>query len=313
MLVPPPDSARFDLVGLGEISVDEVVRLGEPLRAGGKARMLRRERLGGGQVATAMAAARRLGLRAALCGTVGDDEAGRFALAGLRAEGVDVAGVRTLSAATRQALIVVEPGGARTVLHLDDDRLTLGEDVATDERLAAGRVLHLDGSFPQAARAAALRAREAGRLVSCDLERRHEHDDELLPLVDLCVVAPGYLLDGEGVAAQIDSLVEPLAELRRRIAPGGLAVVTLGEAGALLHCDDASPVIHQPAFAVAPVVDTTACGDTFRAAFIAALLDGQPAPGCLRFAAAAAALKCRDVGRRGCPTRAEVAALLKNP
>lgn len=318
VLVPPPDSARFDVVGLGEISVDEVVVLGEALRPGGKARALRRERLGGGMVATAMVAARRLGLRAALCGAVGDDEAGRFALAGLGGEGVEVSGVRTLAAATRQALIVIEPDGARTVLHLDDDALTLDEDAVTAGPLAelvtAGRALHLDRSFPQAARAMAKRAREAGRLVSCDLEQRDDHDDALLPLVDVCVVAPEYLrasddAPGRDPTVLLHELTTPLVELRRRIAPGGIAVVTLGPAGALLATDDV-PSLHQPAFPAAPLVDTTACGDTFRAAFLATLLDGAPPPACLRFAAAAAALKCRDLGRRGCPTRSEVVAAL---
>ena len=57
------------------------------------------------------------------------------------------------------------------------------------------------------------------------------------------------------------------------------------------------------------MVDTTACGDTFHAAFLCALLEAQPPRQALRFANAAAALKCRDLGRRGCPTRAEVNAL----
>jgi sugar/nucleoside kinase (ribokinase family) len=65
-----------------------------------------------------------------------------------------------------------------------------------------------------------------------------------------------------------------------------------------------------PAFPAERVVDTTACGDTFRAALLVALLDGlRPAEG-LRFANAAASLKTRDLGRRGCPRRAEVNALM---
>ncbi|HUQ01407.1 MAG TPA: PfkB family carbohydrate kinase, partial [Kofleriaceae bacterium] len=64
-----------------------------------------------------------------------------------------------------------------------------------------------------------------------------------------------------------------------------------------------------PAFPV-DVVDTTACGDTFHAAAICALLDGKSIGETLRFANAAAALKCRGLGRSGCPRKSEVDELL---
>ena len=65
------------------------------------------------------------------------------------------------------------------------------------------------------------------------------------------------------------------------------------------------------AFTVAPIVDSTGCGDTFRAACQGAFLDGASGIDCLGFGNAAAALKLRDVGRRGCPRRADVWSLLE--
>src|SRR5438128_9601929 len=82
--------------------------------------------LGGGQVATALVACRRLGLRVALLGAVGGDEAGRVVLQGLRDEGVDVTGVRLLpTARTRCALVLVPPGGERAIVELRDPELSL--------------------------------------------------------------------------------------------------------------------------------------------------------------------------------------------
>ncbi len=72
--------------------------------------------------------------------------------------------------------------------------------------------------------------------------------------------------------------------------------------------------IEAPGFAV-PVVDTTGAGDVFHGAFLLAMLEREagrkPTPEAvteaLRFANAAAALKCRALGgRAGIPRRAEV-------
>ena len=69
--------------------------------------------------------------------------------------------------------------------------------------------------------------------------------------------------------------------------------------------------IHQPALAV-DVVDTTGAGDVFHGAYLYAYLQGWPAGRCLAFAAATAALKCRELGgRAGIPTRRQVDAALE--
>ncbi len=60
---------------------------------------------------------------------------------------------------------------------------------------------------------------------------------------------------------------------------------------------DPTQRIHQPAFPV-DVVDTTGAGDVFHGAYLVAHLQNWPAGRCLAFAAAAAALKCRELGGR---------------
>jgi sugar/nucleoside kinase (ribokinase family) len=59
------------------------------------------------------------------------------------------------------------------------------------------------------------------------------------------------------------------------------------------------------------VVDTLAAGDVFHGAFALALVEGRDAEEALRFAAAAASLKCsRFGGSAAAPVRREVDALL---
>jgi sulfofructose kinase len=65
-----------------------------------------------------------------------------------------------------------------------------------------------------------------------------------------------------------------------------------------------------PAFSV-DAVDTLAAGDVFHGAFALALAEGHAMEEIMRFASAAAAIKCtRFGGRAGAPTRDDVAQFL---
>ena len=294
----------FDVVGFGECSVDEVwvVPSLEPGALVGKLRAHKRDRLGGGQIASAMVACARLGLRAAFCATVGDDDVGAEVVRGLDDERVDTAGVeRYARAATRVALLLVDAHGERVVI--DSGRgPSAPAPPRLRERVAQARIVHLDVTEPAYALLAAHHAREHGTLVSLDVDHPAPGLDELLPLVDVCITS-------RGVPEKLTGETNLEAALRRLgDKTGGLVGCTLDADGAALLDD--GHLLLSPAFPVDHMVDTTACGDTFHAAFLCALLEAQPPRQALRFANAAAALKCRDLGRRGCPTRAEVNVLL---
>jgi sugar/nucleoside kinase (ribokinase family) len=294
----------FDLVGFGECSIDEVwvVPSLEPGVFGGKLRAHKRDRLGGGQIATAMVAGARLGLRTAFCATVGEDSDASEVIQGLTDEGVDVQGVqRYARATTRVALLLVDERGQRVVIETGRGGSSPAPPLLRD-RVAQARIVHVDVTEPAYAMLAAHHARERGTLVSLDVDHPAPGLDELLPLVDICITSRGVpeQLTGE---SNLEVALRRLAD-----KTGGLVGCTLdGDGAALL---DDGHLILSPAFPVDHMVDTTAAGDTFHAAFLCALLDQQPPRQALRFANAAAALKCRDLGRRGCPTRAEVNALI---
>jgi sugar/nucleoside kinase (ribokinase family) len=292
----------LDVVGLGECSVDEVWVVPSRPEWSGKLHAVKRERLGGGQVATAMVAAARLGLRAAYLGAVGDDAEGRLVADGLAGEGV-AAHLRTVAGgSTRSALILVdEKSGDRSVIEHADKRVVVPHDEVDGALLARARVLHLDATQLGASLAAARLARAHDVVVSLDLDHARPGVDELLELVDICVVSDGVPSQLTGEA----DLEQALRALAQRTGP--FVACTLGPRGAAAL--DHGHLVLSPAFDV-EVVDTTACGDTFHAAVIVGLLDGRSVGDTLRFANAAAGLKCRDLGRRGCPTRAEVNALI---
>jgi len=102
-----------------------------------------------------------------------------------------------------------------------------------------------------------------------------------------------------------------LAAGARRMQEQGveLVIVTQGEEGVTAFVGDEQ--MHQPAFHVEPVVDTTGAGDVFHGAFAYGLALGYELAENLEFAAAAAALSCRALGGRGAlATMAEVRGLI---
>jgi sulfofructose kinase len=308
---------RWDVIGVGESSWDDVWRLGEVPPWGGKARAVGRIPLGGGQVATAMVACRRLGLEAAYLGWVGDDEVGRHIVASLDAEAVDTGGVRVLpGAASHGAIIVVDARGERTVLFHEDRGQPPADLTAVLDlsRVTEARVVHVDGSDLAASMAAAEQARAAGRVVTCDLDDATPQTPELLAHIDICMAAaefPAALAHACGQAPDEETPDRTLRTALRRIAACGPRIVCITRGAEGVVAWDGEREYDVPAFRPPVLVDTTACGDTFRGGFIAALLAGQDLADCLVFACAAAALKTRDLGRRGCPGRDAVQALLQ--
>ena len=296
-------AAALDVIGVGECSLDEVWVLPGPLPAGGKLRAVGRDRLGGGQIATAMVACARLGLRAAFAGVVGDDPAGKLVAEGLTREGVDVSGVRVVPGGeTRAALILVDAGsGERTVVEHIDKRVVVPHGGLPEALIASARVLHVDATQIGTSLTAARIARQHGVVVSLDVDHVGPGLDELLALADLCITSDGL---PQAITGETD-----LELALRALSAKTRAVVgcTLGARGAAAL--DNGHLLLSPAFET-EVVDTTACGDTFHAAMIRAILDEKSVGDALRFANAAAGLKCRALGRSGCPRKSEVDELL---
>src|SRR5438105_15713053 len=101
----------FDVVGLGENSIDHLCVVPEFPVSGGKTRIATYELQGGGQIATAMVACQRLGLKTKYLGKVGDDLLGALSLEALRREGVDVEHLaRVRGAKTGFAFILIDGG-----------------------------------------------------------------------------------------------------------------------------------------------------------------------------------------------------------
>jgi sulfofructose kinase len=304
-LWPAPIPARpIDLLGVGQISLDHVGRVDRLPRFGGKRELDAYAPQPGGQVATAVLAAARLGLRAAWAGAVGDDPAAETVLAPLRRAGVDLSGaVHIAGVPTRLALILVESAsGERMVLSHRDPRLLLRPESLERKRIEAARVLHLDATDPDASLWAAGVAREAGVAVMLDADAPWDGYEALLRRVDFPVVSREFAENLSGTGLVRDGL-KAVSSFGAR-----LAVVTLASGGAIAAT--AAGAFGSPAFRVTPR-DTTGAGDAFHGAFAWALLQGCTAREALRQANAAAGHNCEAFGAQGgLPTRKELAHFL---
>src|SRR5678815_240524 len=91
-----PDASRyaFDVVGLGQNSVDYVAVAATHPVSNSKQRLEQFACLPGGQVATAMVACARFGWRTRYIGSFGDDAPGRLSRESLALEGVDISAAR---------------------------------------------------------------------------------------------------------------------------------------------------------------------------------------------------------------------------
>ena len=297
---------RFDVLGIGQGSLDRVAFVDGPPPAADAPDPPRGLELPGGQVATAVLACARLGLRAAYAGAVGEDAAAAAVLEPLRRAGVDLSGVREIPGArTRRAMIYVERGsGERHVRPRRDPRLVLAPEAVDAAAVASAGALHLDAEHPEAAVRAARLAREAGVPVLLDLDAPGPGVEELLASADFPIVSRRFAewISGRG------SATEGLGELLARGAR--LAVATLGAEGAIARGSGDAAAVRSAGFAV-EARDTTGAGDVFHAAFAYGLLRGLGRTALLRTANAAAAMSCRAIGAQGgLPDRAALEAFL---
>jgi sulfofructose kinase len=284
-------SPKVDVVGVGLNATDTLIPLPHYPALGSKVEFHSANVLPGGQVASAVVACQKWGLRTRYVGKVGDDHAAMIHRAEFDRLGVEAHLITSPGCASQQAFILVDDAGERTVLWKRDHRLTLRPEELQREWIVDSRALHVDGHDTAAAVAAAGWARAAGIPVIADLDELYPGIEALLPNLDYLITSrdiPGRLV-GE------QDLRKSLPAVRTRYGCR-LTAATLGQEGVLAW--DGAQFHYASAFRV-ETTDTTGAGDIFHAGFIYGLLQGWPLARQLDFACAAAALNCRGMGARG--------------
>jgi ribokinase len=294
------------LLVIGSLNTDLLVRVGSLPRPGETVTGGSFEMAGGGKGANQAVAAARAGAAVALVGAVGADEFGGRLIEELAGEGVGVAEVaRIRGAASGVAAIMVDEAGENQIAVASgaNHMLRAGEVERAFEELDLTRArcvllsleledeVVVEGAERAAARgmAVVVNPAPARRLPPALLARR--------PI----------LTPNESEAALLTGHDDPAAAAAALVRSGAAAaLVTAGANGVFVAAGERLERIEAPAVMVH---DTTGAGDTFSGVFAAGLARGWELHRAARWATAAASLSVTKPGARaGMPTASEIEA-----
>jgi sugar/nucleoside kinase (ribokinase family) len=272
------------IVVLGDLMVDVVAVASGPL-ARASDTPARIEVRGGGSAANVAAWLATLGVPVALVARVGDDDRGRAQVAELAAAGVDCHVAVDPERHTGTCVVLVEPGGERSMLP------DPGANDAPVEEFVSGRHLHVSGYalVRAGARASTIAAIARARAEEMTVSVDPASAALLEPAFLEWAAGAGLLLANEDEAAALGDLTS-FPEV----------VIKGGDRGASwTNWDDRVQVPAVPA----TVVDTTGAGDAFAAGLLAARLDGASPREALEAGCRLAGRAVEKVGGRPDPDR----------
>ncbi|MCS7059941.1 MAG: carbohydrate kinase family protein [Anaerolineae bacterium] len=297
----PERMIRFDVLCYGTISFENTVRvpfLPHPRR---DVQVIAEQYHPGGEAVNVGVTLAGWGLEVALIGNlIGEDEYGNQIITALHAHpGVDLRYVaRQAGIRTPFRRVLVTPDGERSVLGYWFDETP--KVPLTVEVVRRARLLSVDVYGREERIRAAQLARDAGRPVVAADVVWPDH-----PMLQCA----GVIVNSYDFTAQQFPGVDVREHMDRLRRSGqALIITTLGNKGCVALDHDGN-FLESPAFDV-PVVDTTSAGEVFKAGVLYAYLQGWPIARMLRFANAAAALKCSRESLFPPPTLEEVLHLI---
>jgi sugar/nucleoside kinase (ribokinase family) len=260
----------------------------------------------GGNALNAAIGIVRLGGRAAICGPMGDarETTSRYLFDQMAHEGVDTKNIVHMPGlVTPISAIMIDPSGERTIVTFRDPELWKVKLPKADKLLDDCDAILTESRCAEFCTDLCAEAVRRGIPVIVDVDRAMSLREGLLTASTHLVFSSEPLQETAGVTDDGEALKKVA-----RLTPSFLAG-TRGPRGTL-WLDAKGELQETPAFPV-HTVDTLGAGDVFHGAFALAITEKQELRQALRFASAAAALKCtRFGGAFAAPQRAEVEELL---
>lgn len=274
---------------------------GAPER-GSKANASHFSEICGGNALNAAIGIARLGGHARLSGPLGDrrETSNKSIFEQLAHEGIDASNlVHMHGLVTPISAITIDPSGERTIVVFRDPELWKVRLPDADKLLQDCDAILIESRCAEFAADLCTEARKHGIPVVVGI-------DQAMSLREGLLTASSHLIfSGEALRATagIPNDAEALNKIAK-LTPSFLAA-TRGPLGTV-WLDEQQRLRETPAFPV-HAVDTLGAGDVFHGAFALAITEQRDVPGALRFASAAAALKCTKYGGAlACPQRTEV-------
>jgi sulfofructose kinase len=284
---------------------DIVMRVEEFPQAGAKVQASEFLVTSGGQSGNAAVAIARLGAGVLYAGAMGgeDDKVAADVLDFLKREGIDCSGaMRVPGASSSVSLILLDAAGEKMIATRRDSGLNEAAPGNAAALVAKADAVLADNRYPRFVVPVCEAAHARNIPCILDFDKPTPFDDPILALSTHVIASADALREGAGVKDLPQALQKMGGQLDCFLA------VTDGPAG--YYWLERGEVRHSPAFKV-DVVDTLGAGDVFHGAFTMRLVETDDVVEAMRFASAAAAIKCtRFGGLTGAATRAEVDAFL---
>jgi sugar/nucleoside kinase (ribokinase family) len=287
---------------------DLTFRIAEVPERGLKVNASHFEEICGGNALNAAIGIVRLGGRASLCGPMGDahETSSGYIFEKLAQEGIETKYLMHMPGlVTPISSILIDPSGERTIVTFRDPGLWKVRLPDADELLRDCHAILVENRCAEFCTDLCAEARRRGIPVVVDVDRPMSLREGLLIASSHLIFSSEALRSTAGIADDGEAL-KKIAKLTT-----SFLAVTRGPQGAL-WLDERGNLRQTPAFPV-HTVDTLGAGDVFHGAFALAITENQSIPSALRFASAAAALKCtRFGGAFAAPQTAEVEELLRS-
>ncbi|MCQ9343136.1 ribokinase [Corynebacterium kozikiae] len=252
----------------------------------------------GGKGANQAVAAALQGAQVRFVGAIGSDANAATAIGTMRAAGVGLEDVHTLSGPTGLAIISVSEDAENSIIVVPGANAAVDAEFVAQAKdtIAGADILLLQGEIPASGIEKAVEL-STGRVV-INLAPVVEVNREVLLKADPLMVnehEAQLVLDQLGSPYQPTTTPQAPDELAQALLDQGFAsvVITLGSKGALLATAEAmehiAPLDVQP-------VDTTGAGDAFAGGFVAKLLQGASLKEAAEFANRVGAYAVQGVG-----------------
>src|SRR5580658_884739 len=249
----------------------------------------------------------RLGGHASICGPMGDarETTSRYIFEKLAHEGIETRHIVHMPGlVTPISNIMIDPSGERTIVTFRDPELWKVHLPDSDTLLRDCDAILTESRCAAFCTDLCVEARRRGIPVIVDVDRAMSLREGLLMASSHLVFSSEPLQETAGITDDGEALKKI-----SKLTPSFLAG-TRGPQGTI-WLDERRDLQQTPAFPV-HTVDTLGAGDVFHGAFALAITEKQDLRQALRFASAAAALKCtRFGGAFAAPQRIEVEELLR--
>lgn len=259
----------------------------------------------GGQAGNAAVATARLGAKTSYIGALGGDgdDVANSIIKAFADEDIDVSrAIRVPGARSSVSLIMLDASGEKMIATRRNQGLAEATPADPQGAVADVDAVMLDNRYSNISLPICLAAQARGIPRVLDFDKPTPTSDPLLQACSHVICSADAIRESTG----LNDLPAALAALGEGYA--GFLAVTDGPNG--VYWREAGQIRHMAAFKV-DAIDTLGAGDTFHGAFAVRLAETGDAVQAMRFAAAAAAIKCtRFGGLKGAATRAEVDAFL---